>query len=112
MSVKGRSLLCGLKPKKHNHLKRKGWFPPLSPPCSLPRSFLSPVHASGIPLDPLNEGHIAGLAERGEWDRRRGVTKEISVRRREREHGSTGLVFHGCALLADIREEGGGKKKT
>lgn len=59
------------------------FFSPLfSPPCSLPRSFLPPVHASGIPLDPLNEGHIAGLAERGEWERRRGVTKEESVRGR------------------------------
>lgn len=61
------------------------FFLPSSPPCPLPHSFLSPVHASGIPLDPLNEGHIAGLAERGEWERRRGVTKEISVRGRERE---------------------------
>lgn len=43
--------------------------------CSLPHSFLSLVHASGIPLDPLNEGHIAGLAKRGEWERRRGLSK-------------------------------------
>lgn len=34
------------------------------------------------------------------------------MRRREREHGSTGLVFHGCALVADIREEGGKRKKN
>lgn len=47
-------------------------LPPSPFPCSLPHSFLSLVHASGIPLDPLNEGHIAGLAKRGEWERRRG----------------------------------------
>lgn len=115
MSVKGHSLLCGFKPKKHNPLKGEGWSLPVpppffSPPCTLPRSFLSPVHASGIPLDPLNEGHIAGLAERGEWERRRGVTKEISVRGRESEQGSTGLVFHDCALMVDVTETGGGKK--
>lgn len=56
-------------------------FSLFSPPHSLPRSFLPPVHASGIPLDPLNEGHIAGLAERSEWERRRGVTKEIVCER-------------------------------
>lgn len=28
-----------------------------------------------------------------------------SVRERERERGSTGLVFHDCALMADIKEE-------
>lgn len=117
MSVKGHSLLCGFKPKKHNPLKGEGWSfplltppPSLSPPCTLPHSFLSPVHASGIPLDPLNEGHIAGLAKRGEWERRRGVTKEISVRGRESEQGSTGLVFHDCALMADGTEKGGKKK--
>lgn len=90
MSVKAHSLLCVPKPKKHNPLKEKGglslsffFLSSFSPPCSLPHSFLPPpVHASGIPLDPLNEGHIAGLAERGEWETRRGVTKEI-VRERE-----------------------------
>lgn len=50
------------------------FFPPPFP-CSLPHSFLSLVHASGIPLDPLNEGHIAGLAKRGERRRRRGLSK-------------------------------------
>lgn len=85
MSVKAHSLLCVFKPKKHNPLKEKGglslhppFFPSsLFPSCSLSRSFLPLVHASGIPLDPLNEGHIAGLAKRGEWERRRGVTKKI-----------------------------------
>lgn len=52
----------------------------VSCPFPPPHSFLSPVHTFGIPLDPLNEGHIAELAKRGEWERRRGVTKEISVR--------------------------------
>lgn len=28
---------------------------------------LRPVHACGIPPDPLTEGHIAGVAERSEW---------------------------------------------
>lgn len=85
MSVKkAHSLLCVFKPKKHNPLKGRVVYPcPFFPPRSLPRSFLPPVHASGIPLDPLNEGHIAGLAERGEWERRRGVTKENSVREGE-----------------------------
>lgn len=81
MSVKAHSLLCVFKPKKHNLLKEKGGlslsFFFLFPSLLTPSFFSSPVHASGIPLDPLNEGHIAGLAERGEWERRRGVTKEI-----------------------------------
>lgn len=54
----------GFKPEKHNPFGLCVFPPPFS--CSLPHSFLSPVHASGIPLDPLNEGHITGLAKRGE----------------------------------------------
>lgn len=38
--------------------------------------FLPPVHTFGIPLDPLNEGHIAGSAKHCKWETRR-VTKEI-----------------------------------
>lgn len=33
--------------------------------------FFFPLHASGIPPDPPNEGHIGGLSERGEWAQER-----------------------------------------
>lgn len=73
--------------KSTNHSVEKAGLPCLfffpSPfSCSLPHSFLSLVHASGIPLDPLNEGHIAGLAKRGEWERRRGLSK---VKKKKKE---------------------------
>lgn len=91
MSVKARSLLCVFKSKKAQPFKKEkgglslSFFFFFSHPCLPAHSlvlFFPPVHASGIPLDPLNEGHIAGLAERGEWERRRGVTKENSARGR------------------------------
>lgn len=113
MSVKVHSLFLSL--KSTILLKGGGWSPRchfflFSPPCSLPRSFLPPVHASGIPPDPLNEGHIAGLAERGEWERR--GNQGNSVCERERERGSTGLVFHDCTMMADVREKEQRKLET
>lgn len=101
----GAFLLCVFKPKKHNCLKEKGGSCCLFPPCPLPRSFLLPVHASGIPLDPLNEVHITGLAERGEWERRRGVTKEM-VR-----EGSTGLLQRQSGGKCE-REKGQNNKES
>lgn len=115
MSVKVHSLFLSL--KSTILLKGGGWSPRchfflFSPPCSLPRSFLPPVHASGIPPDPLNEGHIAGLAERGEWERRGNQGNSVCERERERERGSTGLVFHDCTMMADVREKEQRKLET
>lgn len=74
-------------------------------PCSLPHSFLSPVHASGIPLDPLNEEHITGLAKRGEWEGRRGLSKV-------KKKMCKGARIYRSHPMSGLWRKGGDKKQS